>query len=113
MSDETNSNVHRPSPNRKLPLVSWWDKPRGDAAVIGGSVETDCGFDEEDTKSSLVTAGSSVLTGSDPEQEVVQKQATIPSGWTRAKFETDCQLSVPHCKDRPCHCQWPRADTNR
>ncbi len=44
------------------------------------------GRDEEDS--------SSALTGSYPDQEVVQEEATtpreIPSGWTRVKLEPDC-----------------------
>jgi hypothetical protein len=81
---------------------------------ICDSVEDDGGGrdeDEEDSKPSLVTS-SSALTGLDPEQEVVQEEATpdsnpslvtsnaqigsdpeqevIPLGWRRAKLEPDC-----------------------
>jgi hypothetical protein len=70
---------------------------RGASTATGtscGSVEEDGGGrDKEDSKPSLVTS-SSVLTGSYPDQEVVQEEATtpdvIPSGWTRVKLEPDC-----------------------
>jgi hypothetical protein len=61
---------------------------RDNATVSGSYVETDCGLDEEDTNPSPVT--SSALIGSDPDQEVVEEKATIPSGWTRVKLEPDC-----------------------
>eukprot|EP00978_Attheya_sp_CCMP212_P005858 scaffold13069_cov32-Attheya_sp.AAC.2 len=55
------------------------------------SVEKDPGRDGEDPKPSLVT--SSVLICSDPDQEVVQEEATpdayLPAGWTYTKLEPD------------------------
>jgi hypothetical protein len=61
----------------------------------GSVVEEDGGNrDEEDSKPSLVTSSSALLTGSYPDQEVVHEEATrpdeIPSGWTRVKLEPDC-----------------------
>jgi hypothetical protein len=54
------------------------------------SLERDCGRDEENANPSLVATASSALIGSDPDQEFVQEEATIPSGWTRVKLEPDC-----------------------
>jgi hypothetical protein len=61
-------------------------------AGICSSVEKDGGGrDEEDSKPYLVT--TSALIASDPDEEVVQEEATIhdviPSGWTRVKLEPD------------------------
>jgi hypothetical protein len=67
---------------------------RGEATAGScSSVEEDGGsHDEEDLKPSLVT--SSAPTGSCPNQEVVQEEATTPgeilSGWKRVKLEPDC-----------------------
>jgi hypothetical protein len=77
---------------------------RDNAAGSCSSLETDCGCDEENAKPSLVAAASSALTGSDQDQEFVQEEATILSGWARVKLEPDCQSSAPCCKDRTCHC---------
>jgi hypothetical protein len=73
---------------------------RGDASKATGtscgSVEEDGGGgdEEEDSKPSVVTSSSVLLTGSYPDQEVVQEEVTtpdeIPSGWTRVKLEPDC-----------------------
>jgi hypothetical protein len=63
---------------------------RGNTAVSGSYVETYCGRDEEDAKPSAVTTSGSALIGSDPDQEVVQDEAIIPSGWIRVKLEPDC-----------------------
>jgi hypothetical protein len=62
----------------------------GKATGSYNSVEKDAGSDKEDPKPSLVT--SSALLRSDPDQEVVQEEATsdvIPAGWTRTKLEPD------------------------
>ncbi len=66
---------------------------RGNATGSCSSVEDDgSGRDEEDSNPSLVTG--SALTGSDPDQEVVQEEAPtdayLPPGWTRTKLEPDC-----------------------
>jgi hypothetical protein len=56
------------------------------------SVEKDAGRDEEDSKPLLVTSSVLPIVGSDPDQKVVQEEATtdeIPAGWTRAKLEPD------------------------
>jgi hypothetical protein len=88
---ETDLNAHLSTEsNQEGPALSKEDEwvlgtnQTGEAAVDCSSVETDCLCDEEDAKLSLVT--STVLTGSDPDKEVVQKAATIPSGWTCAKL---------------------------
>jgi hypothetical protein len=62
----------------------------GNATGSCSSAETACGLGEEDSNPSLVT--SSALIGSDPDQEVVQEEATpdeIMSGTTPAKLEPD------------------------
>jgi hypothetical protein len=79
-----------PSPNSKRPstclaetgqMAASRTYHQGDnATVSGSSVETDCGRD----------TSSSALIGSGPDQEVVQDEATIPSGWTCVKLEPDC-----------------------
>jgi hypothetical protein len=52
-------------------------------------VEKDGGRDEEDSKPSLVTS-SSALVSSYPDQEVVQEEThKIPSGRKRVKLEPD------------------------
>jgi hypothetical protein len=66
---------------------------RGEATGSSSVEQEDGGCrDAEDSKPSLVT--SSALLGSNPDQEVVQEEATtpddIPSGWTRVKLEPDC-----------------------
>jgi hypothetical protein len=65
---------------------------RGKATGSFGFVEEDGGRDEEeDTTPSLRTRIA--LIGSDPDQEVVQEEATasaIPFGWTQVKLEPDC-----------------------
>jgi hypothetical protein len=74
---------------------------RGTSTATGTScgsvVEEDGGNrdDEEDSEPSLVTSSSALLTGSYPNQEAVQEEATttpdeIPSGWKRVKLEPDC-----------------------
>jgi hypothetical protein len=63
---------------------------RGNTTVSGSSVATDCGRDEEDANPSLVATSGSALIGSDPDQEFVQDEGIIPSGWTRVKLEPDC-----------------------
>jgi hypothetical protein len=65
----------------------------GKATGSCSSIEEDGGGrNEEDSKPSPVT--SNAPTGSDPEQEVVQEEATthreIPLGWIRVKLEPDC-----------------------
>jgi hypothetical protein len=65
----------------------------GKATGICSSMEEDGGgHDEGDSNPSLVTG--SALIGSDPDQEVVQEEATapceIPYGWTPVKLEPDC-----------------------
>jgi hypothetical protein len=62
----------------------------------GSVVEEDGGNrDEEDSKPSLVTSSSALLTGTYPDQEVVREEATTPDeipflGWKRVKLEPDC-----------------------
>ena len=60
------------------------------AGICFRSVGNDAGGDGEDQHLSLVP-GSALLC-SEPDQEVVQKEATpdgIPAGWTRFKLEPD------------------------
>jgi hypothetical protein len=62
----------------------------GNATHSYCSVETDASHDEEDPEPSLVPR--SVLICSDPDEDVVQEEATpngIPAGWTRTKLEPD------------------------
>jgi hypothetical protein len=61
---------------------------RGKATGSCSSVEKDTGRYEEDAKPPLVTSGA--IISSDPDQEVVQEEATpddIPSSRRRTKFE--------------------------
>jgi hypothetical protein len=61
------------------------------------SVEKDAGRDGEDSKPLLVTFSVLRIAGSDPDQKVVQEEATtneIPAGWTRAKLDPDWWLST-------------------
>jgi hypothetical protein len=73
-----------PAPNRKRPSACLAEtastNQRGKAIRIGNCscVETDCGLDEEDSNPSPVT--SSAIIGSDPDQVVVQEEATPESG---------------------------------
>jgi hypothetical protein len=66
-------------------------KQRGNAIGTScSSVETDCGLDEEDSSNqSPVT--SSALIGSDPDQEVVQEEATPESGQMAASTRANQQ----------------------
>jgi hypothetical protein len=68
-------------------------RDKATASFSFSSVEEDGGGrDENNSKPSLVTSGA--RTGSSPDQEVVQEQATtlgeIPYGWKRVKLEPDC-----------------------
>jgi hypothetical protein len=69
--------VHLPTESDQAPasqtgqMAAASTNQRGNATGSCSSVETDCGLDEEDSNPSPVTGNA--LTGSDPDQEVVQE----------------------------------------
>ena len=66
---------------------------RDNATDIYTSVEKDTVRDEEDPKPPRMVTSSRVRISSDPDQEVVQEEASpdvdLPPGWTSTKLEPD------------------------
>jgi hypothetical protein len=86
-------NKQHPKTNNKWRLGQTKEAMLQSAVMVVCVEEDGGGRDEEDSNPSLVTSRGARI-GSYPDQEVVQEAATtldkIPSGWTRAKFGTDC-----------------------